>query len=159
MKNLFLGLVLLVSIKPIYGQVGNENISHKDSIELNKAWKRFQRELYLKDINALKLLSCKKVSGHCIFEPVSVNCQPYSPPDKLLALFFKDMFPQNRAIILINKYKIVVYSSIKDKAMKIKYPAQFQIWFTNNSEPGYQFAFIFEKMKGRFKFSGLDSIP
>lgn len=141
MKDLLLIIVLSISIKPIYGQsgLGNTNISRKDSIELTKTWKIFKKELYLKDINALNLLSLKKVYGHCMFEPININCQPYSSSNKLLALFFHETFSGDSAIILKNEYKIVVYSSIKDRAMKTKYPTQFSIWFTkhsNHSRPG-----------------------
>ena len=158
-KLIFIALLLIVSTKSIYGQGRNENISQKDSIELIKAWNIFKNELVRKDINALKLLSSKVVSGKCIFMPIYPNCNSFSAPDKLLVLFFKEMFPSCRRIILTDKYHIAVFSSIKDKDMKIKYPTQFQIWFTSKTEPGYQFAFIFEKIAGKFKFSGLDRIP
>jgi hypothetical protein len=159
MKNIFSALVLLVFMKPFHVQSQSENLSHKDSIQLTKSWKIFKKELILKNLNTLKLLSCKRVSGNCIYTPFSDDCHPFSSPDKLLRLFYKKMFSQNRAVILLNKYNIYVYSSLKDNAMKTKYPTQFQIWFTNKSEPGYQFAFIFKKVKGKFKFAGLDQIP
>jgi len=159
MRNLFLALALLTSIKATYGQVGNENINHKDSIALSKTWEGFKRKLFLKDINSLKSISCKQVFGNCILKPISENCQPYGSSNRLFTLFYREMFPQNRSIILTDKYKIVVYSSIKDGTMNVKHPTQFQIWFTNNSKPGSQFAFVFERIKGKFKFSGLDAIP
>ncbi|TSD67518.1 hypothetical protein FFF34_009050 [Inquilinus sp. KBS0705] len=157
-KLIFIALLLIVSIKSI-AQGGNDNISQRDSIELIKAWNVFKKELFSKDINALKLLSSKIVSGKCMLMPIDPNCNSLTSPDKLLGLFFKEMFPSCRRIILTDKYHLAVYSSIKDKDMKIKYPTQFQIWFTSKSEPGYQFAFIFEKIAGKFKFSGLDRMP
>ncbi|MHB8209391.1 MAG: hypothetical protein ACYDDY_18515 [Mucilaginibacter sp.] len=159
MKNLFVALILLVLTNQTHAQVGNENISYKDSIKLTKTWRQFKHELYLKDIRRLRSISCKKVSGLCILEPININCNTYSSPDKLFSRFYKEMFPAVGAIIFKGNYKIAVYSSIKDKAMKIKHPTQYQIWFVNNSEPGNQFAFIFEKITEKFKFCGLDQIP
>ncbi len=159
MKKFIFIALLLVSTQSIYGQGGNENISQKDSVELVKAWNIFKKELFRKDINALKLLSSKMVFGQCMFMPIEHNCNTFSSPNNLLGLFFKEMFPSNREIIRRDRYRISVYSSIKNKDIKIKYPTQFQIWFTHKSVPGYQFAFIFEKIAGKFKFSGLDRIP
>lgn len=160
MKTLiFIALLWSVSTMAIYGQAGNEKIGVKDSVELVKAWNRFKKQLFLKDINALKSLSRKKVFGECLLLPIDANCSPFSSPNKLLSLFFEEMYSGCRGIILADKKKIVVYSSIKDKAMKIKYPTQFQIWFTNKSEPGFQFAFVFNKIAGKFKFAGLDRVP
>ena len=159
MKKIILIALLLTVFTKSFAQVGNDNISQKDSIKLIKTWNIFKKVLLRKDINALKLLSSKLVSGKCIFMPIHSNCNSFTSPDKLLGLFYKEMFPSFRRIILTDKYHIAVYSSIKDKDMKIKYPTQFEIWFTIKSSPGFQFAFTFEKVAGNFKFSGLDSIP
>jgi len=160
MKSIFLGLIILITLtSSVYGQEGNVNISYKDSIELIKTWKKFKEELFAKDVYNLKLLSRKEVIGEYLFEPINSNYKPYILIDTLLKHFFQQQFSGLSPIILKNNYKIVVYSSLKDKKEKEKGLTQYQIWFTRYSEPGFQFAFIFERIKGKFKFYGLTSVP
>ena len=161
MRNILLAILLITLAAPAYAQVGNMKLGNKDSVKLVKTWKRFKKDLKDKNVPDLKLISRKQVCGDLIFQrhdPSTIG-SPYSSIDKLLADFFEQVYDILLPHIIEDKYRISVYSSVKDKRMKKKYPTEYGLWFPVNSEPGFDFAFVFVKINGKFLFDGVDQIP
>ena len=171
MKQFMLFLFLLFIATVTYGQTRIAH-SQKDSIALDRTWKKFKTAFLNKDVKTLKLLSLKTIK--CDFYQNNTSDQsPYISVNTFLTDVFHG-FPNTklRRAVLTKKSNFS-FEKISNldlpeniKPQKVKSIMICEVWYVvwepNEIAKGHEGAsegFQFVKIDNQFKFYGLTSIP
>jgi hypothetical protein len=174
MKNLSLVVCLFFVSLTLYSQdLQPVKLRYKDSIELSSVWIRYKNALANRDIHLLHNLSLKIVDCDIFQTPDPIHPQnPNISIDTFLHEFYAAL-PTMKLwrVMKTKKYHMEVeralYSNTTDVTFqKNKSLMIYSIWYVTfepneiaKGHEGESEAFQFVKIKGKFKFYGLTSIP